>query len=390
MLKLRLDNMKYNFDKIASRRNTSSIKWDVKENELPMWVADMDFLVMPEIQEAISDAAKSNGFGYTYPTKEYFEAYRYWWSSRHHIDIDTSSMIFVSGVVSALDSIIRKLTNEDDKIMILSPVYHAFYNVIKNNKRKVVTSSLLEENNYSINYLDIEEQFKTNEVKALIFCNPHNPVGRIWEKEEIKKLYDLCEKYHVIMVSDEIHCDIVDPGYEYNSALSVNEDIITCLSPGKVFNLAGIHSAVVVAKNDKYHKLLQLAFYRDDIGEPNYFAIPANIVAYTKGAKYVDELNQYLYKNKEYVSIFIKDNLPQIRLVEGHATYLLWLDISSLNMRSDVFCKELQEETGLILSPGIQFGEEGAYYLRMNIATSLDNVKDAMNRMKKYIASKEK
>ena len=178
--------MKYNFDKIANRRNTSSIKWDVKDNELPMWVADMDFLVMPEIQDAICEAAKTNGFGYTYPTKEYFEAYRFWWSSRHHVDIDPSSMIFVSGVVSALDSIIRKLTNEDDKIMILSPVYHAFYNVINNNKRKVVTSSLsIDSDNFQINFREVEEKIKAENVKALIFCNPHNPTGKTWTKEEI-------------------------------------------------------------------------------------------------------------------------------------------------------------------------------------------------------------
>ena len=383
--------MKYNFDKTADRRNTSSIKWDVKDNELPMWVADMDFLVMPEIQEAVSEAAKSNGFGYTYPTKEYFEAYRRWWLSRHHIDIDTSSMIFVSGVVSALDSIIRKVTNENDGIMILSPVYHAFYNIIRNNSRVVVTSSLIKEgDNYFINYQDIEDKFKTSNVKALIFCNPHNPIGRIWKKEEIKQLSDLCDRYDVVLISDEIHCDIVDPGYEYNSALSVNDSIIACLSPGKVFNLAGIHSAVVVAKNKKQHDVLQLAFYRDDIGEPNYFALPATITAYGKGATYVDELNEYLYKNKQYVAKFISDNLPQIKLEEGHATYLLWLDISSMNMRSGEFCKELQEQTGLILSPGIQFGHEGDYHVRMNIATSLNNVKDAMNRLMKFIASKEK
>ena len=382
--------MKYNFDKIANRLNTSSIKWDVKENELPMWVADMDFVAIPEIQEAIINATKDGAFGYTYPTEDFFNAYQYWWKKRHHIEIPTSWMVFASGVVSALDSIIRSLTKENDGILLLTPVYHAFFNIIRNNHRTVVTSTLLDKDDYSIDYQDVEDKIRSSNVKALIFCNPHNPVGRIWSKEEINQLIKICDKYGVYFISDEIHCDIVDPGYEYCSALSANDNVITCLSPGKVFNLAGLHSSITVVKNEEIRKKLQETFYHDDIGEPNYFAIPANVAAYTKGEAYVDELNKYLYKNKGYVSSFIKENLPQLRLVDEHATYLLWIDISALNIRSDIFTEELRKQTGLILSPGMQFGDGGAYYLRMNIATSLDKVKDGMNRLKNYIDSKEK
>ena len=382
--------MKYNFDRTADRLNTSSIKWDVKENELPMWVADMDFMVIPEIQDAIIKSAKDGAFGYTYPTKEFFDAYQYWWKERHHIEIPTSWMIFASGVVSALDSIIRTLTKEDDGVLLLTPIYHTFFNVIKNNHRKVVTSTLLEKSDYSIDYKDVEDKIKNLNVKAIIFCNPHNPVCRIWKKEEIKQLIDICEKYNVFFISDEIHCDITDPGYEYCSALSVSDNVIVCLSPGKVFNLAGIHSSVTVVKNEKLRKQLQVAFYRDDIGEPNYFAIPANIAAYKKGEEYVDELNKYLFENKRYVSSFIEEKLPNIKLTSSHATYLLWIDVSALNIKSDLFVDELRKQTGLILSPGKQFGDGGEYFLRMNIATSLEKVKDAMNRLKVYVNSKEK
>lgn len=381
--------MKYNFDKTANRLNTSSIKWDVKENELPMWVADMDFMVIPEVQEAIIDAAKDGAYGYTYPTDDFFKAYQRWWKLRYHIEIPTSWMVFASGVVSALDSIVRSLTKENDGILLLTPVYHAFFNIINNNKRTVVTSTLLADKDYSIDYQDVESKIKDSNVKALIFCNPHNPVGRIWSEEEIEQLIKLCEKYGVYFISDEIHCDITDPGFEYNSALSVNDNVVACLSPGKVFNLAGIHSSVTIVKDKKIRKQLQEAFYHDDIGEPNYFAVPANIAAYNKGEAYVDELNAYLYENKRYVSSFIEKNIPSIRLVPGHATYLLWIDISSLNIRSDVFVDELRKKTGLILSPGSQFGDGGAYYLRMNIATSIEKVKDAMNRLKNFIDSKE-
>ena len=249
---------------------------------------------------------------------------------------------------------------------------------------------MLKDKNYSIDYQDVENKIKESNVKAIIFCNPHNPIGRIWSKEEIGQLIRLCQQYGIYFISDEIHCDITDPGFEYNSALSVNDNVIACLSPGKVFNLAGIHSSVTVVKNEEIRKQLQEAFYHDDIGEPNYFAIPANIAAYNKGEAYVDELNAYLNKNKQYVSSFIKERIPTIKLVEGHATYLLWIDISALKIRSDIFVYELRKQTGLILSPGLQFGDGGAYYLRMNIATSLEKVKDAMNRLKKYIDSKEK
>ena len=382
--------MKYNFDRTADRLNTSSVKWDVEENELPMWVADMDFMVIPEIQDAIIKSTKDGAFGYTYPTKEFFDAYQYWWKERHHIEIPTSWMIFASGVVSALDSIIRTLTKEDDGVLLLTPVYHTFFNVINNNHRKVVTSTLLEKSDYSIDYKDVEDKIKNLNVKAIIFCNPHNPVGRIWKKEEIKQLIDICEKYNVFFISDEIHCDITDPGYEYCSALSVSDNVIVCLSPGKVFNLAGIHSSVTVVKNEKLREQLQAAFYRDDIGEPNYFAIPANIAAYKKGEAYVDELNKYLFENKRYVSSFIKEKLPNIKLTSSYATYLLWIDVSALNIKSDLFVDELRKQTGLILSPGKQFGDGGEYFLRMNIATSLEKVKDAMNRLKAYVDSKEK
>ena len=381
--------MKYDFDNIAKRLHTSSLKWDVKDHELPMWVADMDFLPTPEIQEAVIKAAQENGYGYTYPTDEFYEAYHSWWLKRHHVDIPEEWMIFATGVVAALDSMIRVLTKENDGIMLLTPVYHTFYKVIRNNKRQVVTSKLINNNDYyTIDYQDVEDKIKNENVKAMIFCNPHNPMGRIWEKDEIKKLSDVCLKHHIILISDEIHCDITDPGYEYCSALSVNDSAITCLSPGKAFNLAGIHAAVIVAKNAQFRQLLQETFYHDDIGEPSYFAIPTNVAAYQCGAQYIDELNQYLYQNKQYVSSFLKEKLPQVKLVSGHATYLLWLDASSLKIRSDIFVKELREKTGLILSPGLQFGEEGTYYLRMNIATSLANVKDAMNRLKDYIAKK--
>ena len=382
--------MKYNFDEISDRRNTNSIKWDVKENELPMWVADMDFKVLTDIQEAIIEAANRGSYGYSYPTNKFFEAYHKWWLSRHDLDIPTEHMIYVSGVVSALDSLINHLTNKGDAILLLAPSYNGFFNVIKNNKRKVVTSDLLYQNeDYVIDIVDVEKKIVDNSVKLTIFCNPHNPTGKIWSKEEIKSFYMICKKHHVIFVSDEIHCDIVDPGYKYVPALKVADDIITLVAPSKVFNLAGLQSAVCVIKDKELRDKMQAAFYHDDMGEPNYFVEPATIAAYTKGNDYVDELNQYLLINKEYIKDFFSRELPRLKVVSGHATYLLWIDISSYHIPSEEFVRELRKETGLFVCEGTLYGEAGENYIRLNVATSLANVKEAMNRLKTFLKNKE-
>ena len=383
--------MKYNFDELSQRRNTNSRKWDVKENELPMWVADMDFLVFPAIKEAIIEAANRGSYGYTFPTDKFFEAYRYWWLSRHNIDIPTKDMVYVSGVVSSLDSLIRTLTKENDSVLLLSPIYSGFYNVIRNNNRVTVTSNLKYENNdWLIDYQDVEEKITGNNVKATIFCNPHNPTGKIWSYEEIIKIYEICKKHNVIFIADEIHCDIVDPGYQYVPALKVSNDIIVSTAPSKVFNLAGLQSAICIIKDEKIRNLMQDAFYHDDVGEPNYFVEPATIAAYTKGAEWVDELNAYIFNNKEYVNEYFAKHLPHLKVVSGHATYLLWIDISYYQIPSDVFTEKLREETGLFLHNGLHYGSNGANYIRMNVATSLENVKDAMNRLSNFLKDKEK
>ena len=383
--------MKYNFDELSERRNTNSRKWDVKENELPMWVADMDFLVFPEIKNAIIEAANRGSYGYTFPTDKFFEAYHYWWLSRHNVDIPVKDMVYVSGVVSSLDSLIRALTKEKDAVLLLSPIYSGFYSVVRNNNRTLVTSNLIYENNdWVINYEDMESQIVKNNVKATIFCNPHNPTGKIWSYEEIKKTYEICKKHGVIFIADEIHCDIVDPGYKYVPALSVSDDIIVSAAPSKVFNLAGLQSAICIIKDEKIRSLMQDAFYHDDVGEPNYFVEPATIAAYTKGAEWVDELNAYIFNNKEYVNGFLAKYLPHVKVVSGHATYLLWIDVSYYQIPSDIFTEKLREETGLFLHNGLHYGDNGANYIRMNVATSLANVKDGMNRLKTFLDNREK
>ena len=382
--------MKYNFDSTTNRRGINSIKWDVKENELPMWVADMDFKVLPEIKEAIIEAANKEGYGYSYPSEKLFKAYQTWWKKRHDIDIALNEMVYVSGVVSALDSLIRLLTKENDSVLLLSPCYNGFYSVVNNNKRKLVTSNLIhQDDDFIIDYQDVEDKIIKNKVQALIFCNPHNPVGKPWSKQEIKTIYDICQRHNVHFISDEIHADIIEPDAVFNSALSVADDVIVCTSPSKIFNLAGLQSAMVFIKDQNIRQKAQEAFYHDDIGEPNYFVEPATIAAYTYGEQYVDELNAYIAKNKEYVNDYLRNNLPHLKVVSGKATYLLWIDISHYQIPSDRFAEELRKETGLYISNGLAYGKNGLNYIRINVATSLANVKDAMNRLSTYLKGKE-
>ena len=382
--------MKYNFDSTTNRIGINSIKWDVKENELPMWVADMDFKVLPEIKEAIIEAANKEGYGYSYPSEKLFKAYQTWWKKRHDIDIALNEMVYVSGVVSALDSLIRLLTKENDSVLLLSPCYNGFYSVVNNNKRKLITSNLIhQDDDFIIDYQDVEDKIIKNKIQALIFCNPHNPVGKPWSKQEIKTIYDICQRHHVHFISDEIHADIIEPDAVFNSALSVADDVIVCTSPSKIFNLAGLQSAMVFIKDQNIRQKAQEAFYHDDIGEPNYFVEPATIAAYTYGEQYVDELNAYIAKNKEYVDDYLKNNLPHLKVVSGKATYLLWIDISHYQIPSDVFTEELRKETGLYISNGLAYGKNGLDFIRINVATSLANVKDAMNRLSTYLKGKE-
>lgn len=383
--------MKYNFDILSQRRGTHSRKWDVKESELPMWVADMDFLVLPEIKEAIINAANIGSLGYVLPTEKFFNAYQNWWKTRHNLFIDTKYMIYVSGVVSALDSLINHLTNKGDAVLLMNPSYSGFFSVVNNNSRKLVTSELLYNgNDFVIDYEDIEKKIVDNNVKATIFCNPHNPTGKLWNKEEITKFFNICKKHNVIFIADEIHCDIVDPGYSYVPALSISDEVITCMAPSKVFNLAGLQSAVCVIKDEKIRDIMQEAFYHDDVGEPNFFVEPATIAAYTYGADYVDELNAYIHKNKEYVKEFFRKELPHLKVTSGVATYLLWIDVSYYQIPGDQFAEELRKETGLYVSNGPHYGTSGSHYIRMNVATSLDNVKDGLNRLKLFLENKEK
>lgn len=379
---------KYNFDKLINRRNTSSYKWDVNENELPMWVADMDFEVLPEIVSAIKTRADISAFGYAKVPEEYFLSYSSWWKNHHRIDLNPKDMIFCTGVVAAIDSIFKHVLPPRSGIVIQSPVYHVFFNCVKNNGHILLNNELINENGeYKINFTELEELLSQENTKALLLCNPHNPIGRIWNKEELTKIVHLCEKYHVLIIADEIHCDIVEPGYEYVPILSITNNAISLISPTKAFNVAGVQASCIVCPNKELYEVIENGLGQDDVGEPNYFSCYATIAAYEHGEKWIKEMNEYVFNNKKYFINFINQEIPQLKVIDNKATYLLWVDISSFGKDSKSFCEDLRNKTGLFVSPGLQFGKGGQHFFRINIATSFDNVKDACNRLKRYITS---
>ena len=294
---------RYNFDQIVDRKGTDSYKWDVQDNELPMWVADMDFAVLPEVVTAIKERLEIPAFGYCGVPKEYYEAYCSWWKRNHHVDLTIDDMTFSSGVVASIDSIFKHIVPKGSGVIIQTPVYHVFEHCIKNNGLKTINNQLLYDGrDYHINFDNLEQLMKDENNKLFLLCNPHNPVGRIWSEEELKKIVSLCEKYDVLLLSDEIHCDIAEPGYEYNSILKYSDKAIALFAPSKVFNLASLHCSCVVSKDHDLLKRIEEGLGQDDLGEPNYFGPYGTIAAFNHGDEWVKEMNEYVFNNKRYMN----------------------------------------------------------------------------------------
>lgn len=387
---------KYNFDEIIDRRGTNSEKWNIKDNELPLWVADMDFRVAPCITDAIKKRVEHGIFGYTFIEDEWKDAVISWWKRRHNHIINKESLVFTLGGVPAFATILREFTNKGDKVLLSSPAYNAFYNVIRNNGR-IVEENLLsfDGKKYSVDFDDLEKKFSDKSVKLFILCNPHNPTGNIWTKNELLKVAELSKKYDVIVISDEIHCDLVDPGLKYTPYTSVSEDArensITLASATKAFNVAGIQTSIAYTDNKDYLLKLKKAVNNDEIGEANVFSTLVTMSAFNKGEDWICELTEYLYKNKNYVREFAKNNLPKLKVINEGATYLMWIGIEDYlgsYKNSREFCSALRKQTGLFVSDGMMYGEEaGKYFFRLNVACPLSRIKDAMNRLEKFIKS---
>ncbi len=383
--------MPYDFDKIIDRRVTDSMKWAVAENELPMWVADMDFQTAPEIREAIEKRMAHGIFGYSDVPDEWYEAYIGWWRERHGFTMDREWLMFCTGVIPAISSIVRKLTTPNENVVIQTPVYNIFFNSIINNGCRVLESPLKYENHkYTIDFEDLENKLANPQTSLMILCNPHNPVGKIWSREELARVGELAKKHHVTVISDEIHCDLTIPGRDYVPFASVSDtcrDIsITCIAPTKAFNMAGLQTSAISVPNEVLRHKVWRGINTDEVAEPNSFACVAAIAAFTKGGPWLDSLREYLACNRKQVADYVRREIPNVHVVDGEATYLMWIDLSDLPGDKRDAAKFIRERTGLYVSAGKSYGESGNDFLRMNVACPRSLVEDGLGRLKAGIA----
>lgn len=378
-----MKNTEYDFESVIDRHNTNSVKWDLFDDDYPMWVADMDFKVAPAIQNAILKRASHPVFGYSIVPDSLFEAYINWWDRRYNLKMSREDMLYATGVMPSISSMIRCLTDEGDEILIQSPVYHVFFYVVEDNNRRVLENELIfEDGKYRIDFDDLDE--KLSKVKMMILCNPQNPVGKIWSKDELEKIGELCKRHNVILISDEIHCDLTDPGLSYNPFMTSSDykNTILCISPSKSFNVAGFQSSVVYTKNKELLSKIKTQLHIDNSDSCNVFAVSAVESAYNESEEWLEELKKVLYKNKQTVKEFLTNELQVIKLIECDATYLLWLDCSALNVSSKSLCEFLRQNQGVFLSAGSDFGEVGDGFLRMNIACPPKLLKEGLLKFK--------
>ena len=380
---------KYNFDEVIDRHGTDCLKYDFgmkrkgRDDLLPLWVADMDFRLPDEILDEFHKRIDHGIFGYTDPLDEYFDAMNHWFSTRYGYTIKPEWVTLGAGIVYALGTSVKAFTEEGDAMMVMQPVYYPFSEVIKNDGRKLVNCQLRYENNrYSIDFEKMEQMIKEENVKALIFCNPHNPVGRVWTREEMEKVAEICLKYNVIWMVDEMHCDFIFPGHEFTSCMNLDkkfhEIIALYSSPGKTFNVAGLQPANIIIPNEELRKKYQWANTQAAYSQGSLMGQLAVKVCYTKGADWVDELVEYIYENVKYMSRYVKENFPKAKMVEPEGTYLVWVDFSGYGFSNEELEHLMLEEAKLWLDSGIIFGPETAQFERFNVACPRVTVEQAL------------
>lgn len=384
--------MKYDFDTILDRQHTNSEKWDVKPGELPMTTADMDFKTAPEIMQAMKDKINAGAFGYEYPSQEYFDAVAHWYKIEHNAEAQTSWMRFATGVIPSITASVNHLSNTGDNVLLMEPVYNTFYNSILNSGRHALASQLKYDRStytYSVDWDDLEEKMSNPLTTLMILCNPHNPTGYVWSRDELMRIIKLAQKHGVIVISDEIHGDLVLKGPDYTPTFSLPEEyrqnLVTLVSTSKTFNVAALHAATGIVANPILREHFTRAINKYEVAEPNLLAIPGTIAAYTQGADWLHQLKKYLLDNREYLEQFISDNLPQLHVVPGTATYLVWIDVSEVTKDSNALAQKIRQETGLIINPGTYYHGNGNEFIRINIAYPLAQIKDGLTRLAKAI-----
>ena len=387
-----MTNMKYDFDKVTPRCGTNSYKWDSTDDKevLPMWVADMDFPTAPCIINALEKRVEHGIFGYTRVPEEYYDAVISWFSRRHHWKPRREWFIYTSGVVPALSAVIKALTNVGDKVLTLTPVYNCFFSSIRNNGCELDSCALrYEDNTFSIDYEDLERRAADPKTTLMLLCNPHNPSGRVWTREELRRIGDICIKNNVVVVADEIHCELVHPGFTYTPFASVSEEFqkhsVTCVAPSKAFNIAGLQIANIIVENDEWRQRIDKAININEVCDVNPFGVIATIAAYNEGEEWLNQLLQYIHGNYLFFKDYCEEHLPQLPVAPLEGTYLAWMDCRSLGIPSEELEEELMKEAKLWLNAGSMYGKEGEGFMRWNLACPRQLVKEGLERFSQFV-----
>ena len=378
--------MKYDFDKVVPRRGTNSYKWDLvkQEDVIPLWVADMDFAVAPPIQEALRKRMEHPVFGYTLVPDSYYEAVINWFCRRHNWHIEKDWILYTSGVVPAVSCAIKAFTLPGEKVLLQTPAYNCFFSSIRNQGCEVLENELVREGDtYHIDFDDFERKCADEKTTVFLLCNPHNPCGRVWTKEELQRMADICRKHHVKVISDEIHCEIIMPGCHFTPFALVDEDNgVTLNSPSKNFNIAGLQIANVICKNDEWRRRIDRVINIYEVCDVNPFGVIALQAAYNECGDWIDEMNQYVWGNYQYLKRFVLDELPQIQVIRMEDTYLAWLDIMCYELSSDEATQQLLHEGRVFVSSGTLYGKKaGEGYLRLNLACPRETLKQGLVRL---------
>lgn len=384
------------FDTVMNRKNTRCIKYDfankrgMPEDVLPLWVADMDFKTSSYIEDALVERVKEGIFGYSDVQTPYFEIVRDWMKKHHQWDVKEEWLIKTPGVVFALAMAVKAYTNPGDNVLIQLPVYYPFAEVIKDNGRKVISNTLYlgEDNRYHIDFEDFENKIVKENIHLFLLCNPHNPVGRVWQEEELIKLGDICVKHNVIVVSDEIHQDFIFKG-KHNVFANLKKEYqdisITCTSPSKTFNLASMMISNIFIPNPKLKVKFRKAMTAAGMSQLSVMGLIACEVAYSQGEQWYQAMHHYVKENIEFTRAFVEENLPNVKMIDTEGTYLVWLDFRGTKLSDEEINKRIIYDAKLWLDHGKMFGECGEGFQRINVACPRSLLKEALTRLKKVI-----
>ena len=380
--------MKYDFDEIIERRGTGSVKWDESPSAdvIPMWVADMDFKAAPAILEAIRKRAEHGVFGYALVEDDYYEAIISWFQRRHQWTIRREEILYTTGVIPAMSCAIKALTMPGEKVLILSPDYNCFFSSIHNNGCEVLESVLRFSRNipnrFEVDWEDFEHQCADEKTTVFLLCNPHNPTGRVWSKEELQQMADICHRHQVHIISDEIHCELIMPDHQFCPMATVDDEAIILNSPTKSFNIAGLQVANIICRNVEWRRRINRAININEVCDLNPFGPVALKAAYNESEAWIDELNQYLWDNYQALSDFVAQNIPQWKVMPLEGTYLVWVDVSLCCDNVTAYTDKLMQKAKVWLNPGTMYGaESGKGYVRINIACPKSRMMEALQRL---------